>query len=42
MFVDEDFRHFRLDRMLACEAADDRFSGRGDALREQWKLLESN
>ncbi len=37
-----DFRHFRLDRVLACDAADDWFSGQGERLREQWKIIESD
>jgi predicted DNA-binding transcriptional regulator YafY len=37
-----DFRHFRLDRMLACNESEAWFKGQGDQLREQWKLLESN
>ena len=35
-----DFRHFRLDRVLACSALDADFKGQGEQLREQWKLLE--
>jgi predicted DNA-binding transcriptional regulator YafY len=37
-----DFRHFRLDRMLACNESEAWFKGQGAQLREQWKLLESN
>ncbi len=36
------FRHFRVDRMQSCCLSDDFFKGQGDALREQWKLLESD
>jgi len=35
-----DFRHFRLDRVLACSALEADFKGQGEHLREQWKLLE--
>lgn len=35
-----DFRHFRLDRVLACSASAADFKGQGDGLRERWKLLE--
>ncbi|MCP4769015.1 MAG: YafY family transcriptional regulator [Gammaproteobacteria bacterium] len=38
----DDFRHFRLDRILACSEADAWFRGQGDRLREQWKLLETD
>jgi predicted DNA-binding transcriptional regulator YafY len=38
----EDFRHFRLDRMLACSETDSWFKGQGELLREQWKMLESD
>ncbi|MCP4335269.1 MAG: WYL domain-containing protein [Gammaproteobacteria bacterium] len=38
----DDFRHFRLDRILACSEADAWFRGQGDRLREQWKLLEQD
>lgn len=38
----EDFRHFRLDRVLTCSETDANFKGQGDKLREQWKLLESD
>ena len=34
-----DFRHFRVDRMLACLDSGEYFIGEGDGLREQWKLL---
>jgi len=37
-----DFRHFRLDRVLACSAADDWFRGKGERLRERWKALAAN
>ena len=36
----DDFRHFRLDRVQACDATEAWFSGQGDVLRERWKLLE--
>ncbi len=32
-----DFRHFRLDRITACETTDDRFSGEGKNLRALWR-----
>ena len=38
----DDFRHFRLDRILACSGTDTRFTGQGDNLRERWKLLETD
>jgi len=38
----DDFRHFRLDRVLACSETDASFKGQGDNLREQWKLLETD
>lgn len=38
----QDFRHFRIDRMLCCSDVDDFFSGQGDRLRQQWKLLETD
>ncbi len=38
----EDFRHFRLDRILECNETDADFRGQGDGLREQWKLLETD
>lgn len=31
-----DFRNFRPDRMGRCKKLDDRFSGRGEALRREW------
>ena len=37
-----DFRHFRIDRMLSCEESGEFFSGGGDELRAKWKLLETN
>ncbi len=36
----DDFRHFRVDRMLGCEETGSFFKGQGDGLRERWKLLE--
>ncbi len=36
-----DFRHFRVDRILCCEASEANFKGEGDDLRAQWRLLES-
>lgn len=35
----EDFRHFRIDRMLSCADAGEDFDGQGDELRRQWRLL---
>ncbi len=32
-----DFRHFRLDRIMACETTDDRFLGEGKKLRTLWR-----
>jgi predicted DNA-binding transcriptional regulator YafY len=37
-----DFRHFRVDRMLSCTESGKFFKGDGDALREQWKMLEAD
>lgn len=37
-----DFRHFRVDRMLSCIDSGEFFKGEGDRLREQWKLLETD
>ncbi len=37
-----DFRHFRVDRMLSCTDADEFFTSMGDQLRQQWKLLEAD
>jgi predicted DNA-binding transcriptional regulator YafY len=37
-----DFRHFRIDRMLSCTEAGDFFKGEGDDLRAKWKLLEAD
>ncbi|MCP4470968.1 MAG: WYL domain-containing protein [Gammaproteobacteria bacterium] len=37
-----DFRHFRLDRILACSETDAGFKGQGDRLRERWKLVETD
>lgn len=34
------FRHFRVDRIWACEVTEDRFDGQGSALRQLW--LEEN
>ncbi len=36
----DDFRHFRVDRILGCEATGNFFKGEGDDLRKRWKLLE--
>lgn len=33
----EDFRHFRVDRMSACESTDSVFKGESDLLREKWR-----
>lgn len=33
-----DFRHFRLDRIAQCDLLDDRFAGKGAALRAQWDV----
>ena len=38
----KDFRHFRIDRMLACEETEAFFRHQGDSLREQWRRLESD
>ena len=35
----KDFRHFRVDRIAACEARDDYFKRRGDNLRQQWNVI---
>lgn len=32
----EDFRHFRVDRILVCSELEARFKGRGDKLRQRW------
>lgn len=32
-----DFRHFRVDRIVACEMTEQRFMGEGKALRTQWR-----
>ncbi len=32
-----DFRHFRLDRMIDCEAISEQFPGKGSALRKTWE-----
>ncbi len=32
----QDYRHFRADRIAACVPLDERFSGRGDAMRASW------
>ncbi|MCP4877697.1 MAG: YafY family transcriptional regulator [Gammaproteobacteria bacterium] len=37
-----DFRHFRVDRMLSCIDSDVYFKGEGDKLRERWKRLEAD
>ena len=37
-----DFRHFRIDRMLSCSETEDYFKTQGDGLREQWRRLEAN
>ena len=37
----QDFRHFRIDRMLSCEPSEDYFRGKGDRLRQQWNLLDA-
>lgn len=37
-----DFRHFRIDRMLSCAKAGDFFKGEGDDLRAKWQLLEAD
>jgi predicted DNA-binding transcriptional regulator YafY len=37
-----DFRHFRLDRVVACSETDAWFKGQGERLRERWKLIESD
>ena len=34
------FRHFRVDRILACEPLQQSFKGKGDKLRKQWQDLE--
>ena len=36
-----DFRHFRLDRMTACELIDQWFKGDGNILREDWQRKET-
>jgi predicted DNA-binding transcriptional regulator YafY len=36
-----DFRHFRVDRMLSCVDSGEHFKGGGDRLRDQWKQLET-
>ena len=38
----KDFRHFRLDRVVACSETDACFKGLGERLLERWKLLESD
>ena len=37
-----DFRHFRIDRMLSCAESGEFFRGEGDELRAKWKLLETD
>ncbi len=37
-----DFRHFRIDRMLSCNETEDFFKNQGDGLRAQWRRLEAN
>ena len=32
-----DFRHFRVDRICAAEALEERFKGKGDGLRRAWE-----
>ena len=32
-----DFRHFRVDRICAAEALEERFKGQGDGLRRAWE-----
>lgn len=36
----QDFRHFRIDRIVRAEATGDRFTGTGDALRRDWQALQ--
>jgi len=38
----DDFRHFRVDRMQSCAETGNFFKGQGDAMREQWKMLETD
>ncbi len=38
----DDFRHFRLDRMLSCDDSDAFFKGEGDELRAKWRSLEAD
>ncbi len=33
----KDFRHFRVDRIISCEASEDYFKGDGDDLRLRWQ-----
>lgn len=33
----EDFRHFRVDRMIACQPTDSVFRGESERLREKWR-----
>ncbi len=40
--IRNDFRHFRIDRMLSCSETEDYFRNQGDDLREQWRLLKSS
>ena len=37
-----DFRHFRIDRMLSCTESGIFFKGEGNDLRTKWKLLETD
>jgi predicted DNA-binding transcriptional regulator YafY len=37
-----DFRHFRIDRMLSCAESGIFFKGEGNDLRTKWKLLETD
>lgn len=38
----DDFRHFRLDRMLSCHGLRDDFNGQGAALRHRWEDLHKD
>ena len=33
----EDFRHFRVDRMISCDTSEDHFKGKGDDFRLRWQ-----
>lgn len=37
----EDFRHFRVDRIVQSELLDEYFKGRSKSLREQWQALQT-